>query len=249
MLRGFPSPSPSATPPPTSRLGAGPSSLASSSSSSDHTTSESSTSSAHEQQISRPLFPPGPSSRPDRTGLTRPTSGLNLFSQGPTGRGPNVTALLSKSNLGKAAAGGGGSKPPNLKLKNDGGGKPSSHPLVSPQSNSKFRLPSTPGSPFLQLGGAGGGRSGGNSISSRLLDKRGSASSSGGSSNSSSRQTSLEFPSRSVSREAAAKSLRKRCNTEPISPYLKGGSKGAFKIQSFSSGIGEFLSFFVHTCI
>ena len=200
-------------------------------------------SSAHEQQISCPLFPPGPSSRPDRTGLTRPTSGSNLFSQGPTGRGPNVTALLSKSNLGKAAAGRGGSKPPNLKLKNDGGGKPSSHPLVSPQSNSKFRLPSTPGSPFLQPGGVGGGRSGGNSISSRLL---GSASSSGGSSNSSSRQTSFEFPSsRSVSREAASKSLRKRCNTEPISPFLKGGSKGAFKIQSLSSGIGDFCTYVI----
>ena len=238
MIRGFPSPaSSSATPPSSStRSGGDPLSLASSSSS-EQTMSESSTSSAYEQQISRPLFPPGPlstrplPSTPDRTGLARPVSGLNLLNQSPAGRGQKgakVSALLSKSNPGR----GGESKSANLQFKNEGGVRLSSHPLLSPQSNSKFRLPNTPGSPFLQAGG-------GNSISSRLLEKRGSASSSGGSSTSSSRQTSLEFPS-SAGSPAKNANWRKRSNTEPISPFMKGGGgKGPLKIQSFSSGIGE----------
>ena len=241
MLRGFPSPSSSSSAtPPSTRFGGEPSSLASSSSS-EQTVFEASTSSAYEQQISRPLFPPGPlstrpsPSTPDRTGLTRPASGSNLLNQGPAGRGAKVSALLSKSNPGRGI----GSKPTNLQLRNEGGVKLSSHPLLSPQSNSKFRLPNTSGSPFLQAGG-GGGRSGGNLISSRLLEKRGSPNSSGGSSTSSSRQISLEFPSSVGGSPAAAKNWRKRCNTEPISPFMKGGSsKGPLKIQSFSSGIGE----------
>ena len=235
MLRGFPSSG--ATPPSFSsfRLGGDPSSLASSSSS-EQTVSESSTSSAYEQQVSRPLFPPGPlstrssPSTSDRTGLARPISGSNLLNQGPAGRGQKgakVSALLSKSNPGRGV----GSKPASLQLKNEGGAKLSSHPLLSPQSNSKFRLPNTSGTPFLQAEG-GGGRSG---ISSKLL---GSPNSSGGSSTSSSRQTSLEFPSSVGSSPAAAKNWRKRSNTEPLSPFMK-GSKGPLKIQSFSSGIGE----------
>ena len=241
MIRGFPSPSSSSAMPPSSstRLGGDPSSLASSSSS-EQTMSESSTSSAYEQQVSRPLFPPGPlstrssPSTPDRTGLARPSSGSNLLNQNPAGRGQKgakVSALLSKSNPGRGAR---EIKPANLQFKNEGSARLSSHPLLSPQSNSKFRLPNTPGSSFLQ---AGGGRSGGNSIS-KLLEKRGSPNSSGGSSTSSSRQTSLEFP---VSLGSAKNSnWRKRSNTEPISPFMKeGGSKGPLKIQSFSSGIGE----------
>ena len=230
----------SATPPPSSsssstRFGGGgePSSLASSSSS-EQTVSEASTSSAFEQQTARPLFPP--SSRPSPS----TSSGSNLLNQGPAGRsqkGANVSALLSKSNPGRGM----GSRPTNVQLKSEGGGmKLSSHPLLSPQSNSKFRLPNTPGSPFLQAGG-GGGRAGGNLVSSKLL---GSPNSSGGSSTSSSRQTSLEFSPSSPS--AAAKNWRKRSNTEPISPFMKGpGGKGHLKIQSFSSGIGEYIKKFI----
>ena len=261
MLRGFPSPSSassSATPPSTRFGGGEPSSLASSSSS-EQTVSETSTSSAYEQQTSRPLFPPGPlstrslpSTTPDRPGLTRPPSGSNLLNQGPAGRGqkvPNVSALLSKSNPGRGGIG--RSKPTNLQLKNEGGAKFSSHPLLSPQSNSsKFRLPSPSGTPFLQAGV--GGRSG---ISSKLhvLEKIGSPNSSGGSSTSSSRQTSLEFPSSSPSSAAGVKNWRHRSNTEPISPFMKGpGSKGHLKIQSFSSGIGKYryLQYsYDHTCV
>jgi hypothetical protein len=41
---------------------------------------------------------------------------------------------------------------------------------------------------------------------------------------------------------AAAKNWRKRSNTEPISPFMKGGGgKGHLKMQSFSSGIGEYM--------
>ena len=155
----------------------------------------------------------------------------NQFSPGGLGIGKgqrtSISALLSKSNPGKS-----GSKPVNLPLKNDAGGKLSSHPLVSPQgSSSRYQLPSTSGTPLLQQGG---GRLGGNLISSRLVEKRGSASSSG--SSSSSRQTSVDFSS--VNSVPAAKSLRKRCNTEPISPYRK-EDKGAFKFKPPPSGVGE----------
>ena len=230
MTRGFPSPSSGATP---SRLGGAPSSLGSSSSS-DHTTSESSNSSAHEPP-SRSLFPPGPSKPPsaEKTGLARPTSGPNLFNQGlGAGKGQrgSISALLSKSNPGKA-----GSKPSSLQLKNDnGGGKLSSHPLVSPQNSSRFRLPSSSGN--LLGGGAGGGgagRLGGNLISSRLVEKRGSASSSG--SSSSSRQASFDFPP--LSSGGPAKSLRRRCNTEPLSPFRK-DSKAGLKFKPIPSGSG-----------
>ena len=124
-----------------------PSSLGSSSSS-DQTTSESSTSSAHEQS-SRPLFPPSlakPSLSADRTSLMRPPrTGPSSFNQG-MGRGQKagISSILSKSNPGKA-----GRKPPNLQLKNDGSGKVFSHPLISPQRNSRFQLPSTTGTPLL----------------------------------------------------------------------------------------------------
>ena len=226
MIKGLPSPSGSSNNGTPSQLGGGPSSLASSSSS-DQTMSESSTSTAHDPPPPpRSLFPPGPSRPSNRTGLTRPTSGSNMLSQGLGGGGGggiggkgqrgSISVLLSKSNPGKA-----GNKPQSLPLKNDTGGKLSSHPLVSPQNSSRFRLPSSSGTPLFHQGG---GRLGGNLISSRLVEKRGSASSSG--SSSSSRQTSLEFPPVN----SAAKSLRKRCNTEPISPYLK-SEKSALRLK------------------
>lgn len=148
-------PSPTSTNAPI-RIGASPSSLASSSSS-DQTVSESSISSVHEPTV-RPLFPPGPSSRSsllltDKTGLTRPASGSKLFVQGGRGSRKSVPTILSKSNPGKP-----GSKPLNLPLKNDLGGKLSTHPLVSPQSSSRFpQLGNAAGSPLFQHGGGGAG--------------------------------------------------------------------------------------------